>query len=339
MTDVTQGAEQSASAAVVANAMQGGDQQESQTQQTQQTQQTNGQTIATGAETAETEVKAYWPADWREKIAEHASAGDKKAYEKELRRLQNMENPYSVYGSFRSMENTWASKGFIKLPPKEGAKPEEIAEFHKSLGVPEKPEEYLNDLKLENGVVFGEADKPGLEWFANAAHKRGVPKEAFAGLASEYLALQERQAAELDERDETFRIEAERALKEEYGPAFKRKTNAIASVFDIAPGGIDIKNESSLYARLMGGRMADGKMIGNDPDMVRFLVALAMDRNPAASVIEDGDAGGRSITDEITAIEKRMREDRAGYFKDERAQARYRELLEARDKIQTRSRG
>ena len=88
----------------------------------------------------------------------------------------------------------------------------------------------------------------------------------------------------------------------------------------------------------MGVRMADGSIIGNDPDMVRFLVALALDKNPVASVVEDGDQTGKSVDTEIASIEKRMREDRSAYFKDEKTQARYRELIGARDKIQARKR-
>lgn len=282
------------------------------------------------------EPQAYWPADWREKIAEHSSAGDKKAYEKELRRLQSMESPHSVYGSFRGLENTWASRNFIKLPPKENAAEADIKEFHKALGVPEEPAGYLKDLKLDNGLVLGDADKPIAEAFAAVAHKAGVPPAGYNAALNWYLQTQEQQAAELDTRDEQYRIEATRALKDEFGPSYARKTNAIASLFDVAAGGADIKNEKALYSRLMGGRMADGSLIGNDPDMVKFFVALAMDRNPAASVVEDGDQTGSSINDEIAKIEQIMRTDRPRYNKE--FAPRYAQLLEARSKIQARQR-
>ena len=343
MTDVTQG-EQDASSANAAAAENAAAQEQRAPQQNgaangggngQQASNGNG-TLATGAETAEAEVKSYWPADWREKIAEHASAGDKKAYEKELRRLQNMENPYSVYGSFRTLENTWASRNFIKMPPKENARPEEVAEFHKSLGVPETPEGYFENIKLENGAVLGDADKPIAEDFAKALHPAGATPAVVSKALNWYLARQEQQAADLDQADETYRIESERALKEEYGPAFKRKTNAIASLFDIAPGGVDINNERALYSRLMGGRTADGKVIGNDPDMVRFLVALAMDRNPSATVVDEAGASGKTVDGEISEIENIMRTDRRRY--DKEFAGRYAELLTVREKIRARAR-
>jgi hypothetical protein len=303
--------------------------------------QTNGAsgTVAAGAteQQQQNQQKPYWPEDWREKIAEHVGAGDKKAVEKELRRLQNLDSPLAVYGSFRNMENTWASKQFIKLPGKD-AKPEELAEYNKAMGVPEKPEDYFKSVKLENGAVIGDADKPMVDSFAQAAHKAGLPPAAVNTALNWYFGQQEAQAAALDDADDKFKGDAQRALKDEWGGAFKRRTNAVATLFDIAPGGPDVKNPNSLYARLLGGRTADGRVIGDDPDIVRWLSSLAHERNPAATVVEDGDMSGKSVENEIAAIEKTMRENRTAYNKDTNMQARYKELLGARDKIRAKAR-
>ena len=303
-------------------------------------------TIATGAdaetedkakeEAAEKAVKPYWPENWREKLAEHISAGDQKAYKRELKRLERITDPSGVYGNFRELEAKFTSGGLVKVPGKD-AKPEDIAEFHKALGVPEKPEEYFKHVKLENGAVIGEADKPLVDAFAAEMHKVGAPPAVMNAALNWHYKQQEDAAAQLDESDDSFRRESEKALKDDLGSAFKRKTNAIGSLFATAPGGTDVKNEGSLYARLMGGRMADGKIIGNDPDMVRFLVGLVSEVNPAATVVEDGNQSGLTVDAEIAAIEKRMKDDRRAYFKDEKAQARYRELIDARSKIQARN--
>ena len=304
--------------------------------------QTNGaadKAVAAGGDKTQQQeqVKPYWPEDWRQKAAEHAGAGDAKAVKRELKRLEGITDPAGLYGMYRELESKFTSGGLVKVPGKD-AKPEDIAAFHKALGVPEKSEDYFKDIKLANGAVVGEADKPLADDFAAAVHKAGAPPQVVNAALNWYFGNQEKQAATLDESDDKFRRESELALKEELGPAFRRKTNAIASLFELAPGGADVKNEKSLYARLMAGRTADGAVIGNDPDMVRFLVALAMDRNPSASVVEDGDQTGKSIETEIATIEKRMKDDRHAYFKDEKAQARYRELITARDKIQSRQR-
>jgi len=299
------------------------------------------QTLATGADSEaedkakDEKAKPYWPENWREKLAEQIAAGDKKAYARELKRLERIADPAGVYGMYREVEGKLTSGGLIKKPGKD-AKPEEVKEYQKALGWTEKPEEMLTEIKLENGAVLGEADKPVLGGFLQAVHGATTAQEFVNKATNWYFSGLEEQAAAMDEADDEFRREAERALKDEYGPAFKRKTNGIASLFAIAPGGTDIKNEGSLYARLMGGRTADGKMIGNDPDMVRFLVGLAQEVNPAATVVEDGNQSGMSIDAEIKAIEQRMRDDRQKYFKDEAAQARYRELITAREKIRAR---
>jgi hypothetical protein len=281
--------------------------------------------------------KGYWPEDWRQKTAERLAGGDKKAYERELRRLERIADPSGLYGMYRELEGKFTGGGLIKVPGKD-ASPEEIAAYHKALGVPEKPEDYMKTVKLDNGAVIGDADKPIVDGFALAMHKSGAHPAAVNAALNWYYAQQEERAAAQDEADDKFRREAEAALKEEFGPAFRRNTNSISSLFVQAPGGADADNEQSLFSRLMAGRMADGKIVGNDPDMVRFLVSLSREINPAATVVEDGDQSGKSVTEEISSIEKRMRDDRPGYFKDEAMQARYRELLDARERIRVRAR-
>ena len=275
-------------------------------------------------------------AELRQLIAEHYAAGDKKVLAAELRRLERIKDIKSLWGMYREAEGKLTSGGLIKKPGKD-AKPEEIAEFNKAMGVPEKPEDYFKDIKLENGAVIGEADKPIVDIFATAMHKAGATPAVMNAMLNTYYAHQESQAAAMDEADDEFRRESERALKDEYGASFKRMTNAIGPLFSTAPGGADVKNDGSLYARLMGGRTADGRIIGNDPDIVRWLVSLAQDVNPAATVVEDGNQSGVTIDAEIKQIEQRMKDDRRGYFKDEAAQARYRELITARDKIRARA--
>lgn len=302
-----------------------------------------GKTIATGAD-SETDDKAKeeakpakseWPADWREKWAEHASAGDKKAYKKELARLQRITDPAGVYGMYRELEGRFTGGGLVKVPGKD-AKPEDVKAFHTALGVPEKPEGYMEHIKLESGAVIGEADKPMLTSFTEALHKAGAPPATVNAVVNWYYQRQEQMAAEIDEADEDFRRESEKTLKDELGPAFRRQTNAVGTLFASAPGGADTANPKSLYSRLVNGRTADGKLIGNDPEVMRWLISVVSDVNPAATVVEDGRQGGKSLDDEIAGIEKIMRENRREY--DQKHATRYGELLAAREKIQARQR-
>jgi len=281
--------------------------------------------------------KAYWPDDWRQKIAEHYGAGNPKAVEKELRRLESINDPTGLFSHMRGMENTWATKNFVKLPGKD-AKPEDMAEFNKALGVPEKPEGYMESLKFDDGLVLGDEDKPMVENFSAVAHEVGMTPGQMQTAVGWYLKQQQEQAYQLDEFDNQQQAEARKALQEEFGPAYKRMVNNVSAVFQNAPGGADVKNPESVYARILGGRTADGKIIGNDPDVVRWLIAMSQEINPAASVVDDGDLSGQSVENKISEIETLMQTDRRAYFKDEKKQAEYRKLLGARDKIRAKAR-
>ena len=310
-----------------------------------------GKTIATGADAeaddkankeAETDaakaaVRAEQIKGFREALAKHASAGDKKAFDKELKRLERLgiERPEQVYGLYRELDNKLNGGGLVKIPGKD-AKPEELSAFAKALGWTEKPDEMLGQIKLENGAVLGDADKPALTSFAVAVHGATTATDFMNKATNWYFKQQEDNAAALDEADDTFKRESVAALKEEFGPTFKRSINAIGAVFATAPGGVDVDNTKSLFARLMGGRTADGKIIGDDPDINRFFINLAREINPAATLVEDGRQGGKTLDAEIAEIEKIMKTDRREY--NQKHAGRYAELLAAREKIQSRQR-
>src|SRR3990167_5354807 len=171
--------------------------------------------LAAGGEDQQQQEKPYWPDDWREKAAQHIAAGDEKAYRRELKRLERIADPAGMYGMYREAETKLTSVGLIKVPGKD-AKPEEVAEFHKALGVPEKPEDYFKNIKLENGAVIGEADKPIADAFAAAVHKSGATPQVVNAALNWYFKGQEDAAAKLDESDENFKTTSLKDLKEEY---------------------------------------------------------------------------------------------------------------------------
>ena len=280
---------------------------------------------------ADNEAGDYWPADWRETTAAAVAGDDGKARAKAMKQLERYADPARLYAKARELEARLSQSGSVRLPGG-NATADEIAAFHRAIGVPEKPADYLDRLELDNGAVLGAADRPLAESFAAALHPAGATPAVMNAALNWYFRNEEAGAAELDAADESFRVESERALKEEFGPALARHTAGIAALFAQAPGGSDIDDPGSLFARLMGGRLADGKIVGNDPDMVRFLVGLARDLYPAATVTEPGNPAGQSIDAEIAEIREKMRSDRRGYFSDDALQARYRELIAMRER-------
>lgn len=290
-------------------------------------------TIASGGAEAEAKEpekeKPYWPEDWREKVAERVAGGDKKVYERELKRLQRVVDPSGIYGNYRELDNRLNGGGLVKVPSKD-AKPEEIAEYHKAIGVPEKPEDYFQQIKLDNGAVIGEADKPIVDMFASTMHKAGATPAVMNAMLNTYYAHLEKQAADLDQQDDDYHRASVNELKNDWGSRYERLTNNISTLFRFHPRG------KEGFQEMFGGRV-DGKRFGDHPEIIRMFAALAQDVNPAGAVAEDGNQSGLSIDAELGAIRKRMREDRRGYDKDVAMQNRFRELITAQQKIQARA--
>lgn len=293
--------------------------------------------IAAGGEPTQQQEpdKPYWPDDWREKMAQHAAAGDDKKYQQRLQQLQRYVDPMAVGAKAFELEAKLGAGGLTKIPGKDATE-EELKEFHKALGVPEDPKAYVENLALPDGVQLGNHDKELAGDFAASMHSAGLTQAQMNTAMSWYFKNEEARAAHIDTLDDQNRRSAEQALKEEWGASFKRNTNAIPSLFTNAAGGQDMNNENSLFNRLLGGRMADGTIIGDDPDMTRWLVSMAKEINPVSTVIDDAAGSGKGIDDEIAEIESLMRTDRRAYDKDPRKQSRYLELLEARSKHRAR---
>lgn len=253
----------------------------------------------------------------RERLAQHASAGDKKAYDKELKRLERLgiEKPEQIYGLYRELDNKLNGGGLIKVPGKD-AKPEDVAEFHKAIGVPEKVEDLIGAIKLENGAVIGEADKPVLDAFAAQMHKAGATPAVMSAAVQAYYDLQAQSEADKADADDEALRQGIAALKEELGGNFRRETAAIKNLFDTAPGGADDKNPASLYSRVMTARTQDGKLLGNDLDFLKMMMAWRQDIRPFATVTEDGAGSAKTAEARLQEIRDLRKSDPRRYRSD-----------------------
>jgi hypothetical protein len=282
------------------------------------------------------EPKSFWNEEWRKKIAEHAAAGDEKAFKREMKRLERISDPAAIYGMYRELEAKFDKGGLLRVPG-EGASEEEVKAFHKAIGVPEDAKEYVENLSLPDGVQLGDRDKELAGDFATDMHEAGLTQSQMDKAMSWYFKNEEARAAHVDQLDDQNRDETMRALKEEFGPALQRNVNAISTLFAYAPGGGDMQNENALFNRLLSGRMADGTIIGDDVDMNKFLISLAKEVNPVATVVDNADATGKTIDEELKEISNLRRTDRQAYNKDVKLQERERELIAAQQKQQARS--
>lgn len=253
--------------------------------------------------------------DWRIKLA----GGD----EKELKRLSRFASEADVWKAYRELEKK-KSSGELKTPFPEKGTAEEIALWRKENGIPEAPDKY--DLTFENGLVIGEEDKPIIDKFVSAMHeKNATPEQVKAALSTYYAALAEQKQAQA-EADVSFKDTSLEELREEWGGDFKKNVNAVAGLLESAP--------DSVKEIFDAARTADGKIVGNHPDVVRWLAQMAFEINPAATVMPGSiNNPSSAIADEIASIEKMIANRDDSYWKDPKKQQRYQELLSAREKI------
>lgn len=283
-----------------------------------------GQDTLAGADTlAGGEDKVVAP-DWREDWRDLMAGGD----EKERKRLDRFRSPVDVYKSNRELEKKLSS-GEVKAKLAGDATPEQIAAWRKDNGIPEKPDGYLE--KLPSGLVIGDDDKPMLEGYLAEVHGANASPEVVAKTLDWYYRQQEVAAAAQSDADKAFKQSAEDALRAEWGAEYRGNVNSIMSFLDAAPPTDD---GSPLKGLLMGARLSDGTLLGNNPTALKWLASLAQEANPAGFIAPGAGTSQLSVVeDELNGIRKVMRENRHIYDKDERMQERFRVLLSAQEKL------
>jgi hypothetical protein len=271
---------------------------------------------------AEQPSKAEWPEDWRERLA-----GNDETLLKHLKRYSSPANyakaGYEAQQKIRS--------GEVKKPLAADAKPEEVAAWRKENGLPETVEDMLKAVQPPQGMVFGEADKPVLESFAKVAHERNWSPSQMNDAVAWYAAEQERILSHRVEQDKAFQAQAQDELREEWGSAYRSEINGVKNF-------LDSNAPAEVREALLSGRGPDGNLLGNNPHVLKWLSSMSRELNPAASVVPVGTQNaGKSINDEISEIEGLMSNDPDKYWRDEKKQERYAQLVTAREKMNARA--
>jgi len=266
-------------------------------------------------------IPADWPADWRAKVA-----GDNKAALKTLDRFASPADMYKALEAARAK----ISSGEVKKALPDNPTDKELADWRKDNGVPEKPEEYK--IEPPKGFVFGDADKPLLDTFTAHAHKANWSPKQLNEAVAWYVDQQETIRARQEESDSTFQQQAGDALRQEWGNDFRANINSVKNLLSGAPQGFT--------DRLFGGRMADGKKIGDDPEALKFLAGLAREINPAATLVPASGNPMRGIADRMAEIQKMMGDRTSDYWRGPRSshlQQEFRDLVTAEEKMKAKA--
>ena len=264
-----------------------------------------------------------WPDDWRQRLA-----GEDKTL---LKQLERMTDPSQLYKSYRELQAKLTSGNLKAPPPAADAPAEELATWRKENGIPDAADGYIEKLALPKGMVLGDADKPIVASFASRAHQLNMPPDQFNGMVSQYYEMLDAQHQQTQEADQQFKITAQDALNKEWGADYRANINGVANLLAQAPDGV--------ADRLFAGRTADGKRVGDDPDVLRWLAGLAREINPMGSLMPAG------TTNAIAAGESRIKEiedmmkgenARRDYWGKPEVQEEYGNLLAARERMQAR---
>lgn len=269
---------------------------------------------AGGGDTGADKGTPDWAPDWRLKMA----GGD----EKLAKSLDRFASPKDVHTSWKALQQRLSSGELRSVLPKD-AKPEDVAKWRTENGIPEKPDAY----EMPEGLVVGDADKPGISKFLESMHgAHATPAQVKAGIKT-YYEIKEDAIAQMAEADLSHKTEVEDTLRAEWGAEYRGNINGINAFLEMAPAGIKDK--------LLSARMGDGRAVANDPAFMGWLAQVAREVNPVGTVVPAGGDQMGAIATEISKIEGLMGNRQSEYWKGpgaEKMQARYRELVTARDR-------
>ena len=279
-------------------------------------------TSATAATTATTTEQAPLPLkDWATLRTEIAH-GD----EKVLKRLERYSSPKDVAEALIAAQNKIAEGGAKGALPKDST-PEQLAEWRKDNGIPDKPEGYA--FKLSDGLVVGDVDKSIVDGFLKTAHDLNMPPAQVERTLDWFFKTQEKQLADLHANDNVLKEKCVEDLRQEWGSEYKLNLGIVDGLLNQAPSGVK--------EALFGGRLADGTPLGNNPDVLRWLASVGRELNPTSTVTgSTGVAAAQAIEGELANLTKMMGDHKSEYWKGpeaEKNQSRYRELVDVQSKI------
>jgi len=219
------------------------------------------------------------------------------------------------------------SSGELKPTLRQNATPQEVAQWRKDNGIPEKPELYK--INLPAGREMPKDDDPFVKAFLKNAHESNFSQAQVDAAINAFYAEVDRNEQALKEHEAKLERETEDKLRQEWQGDYRVNKAMAEALLARAPGGF--------RDRFMQGFLADGTPIRASVEAWKWLVQMEREINPASTVVpgQGGDLG-KTIGDELTGLKKMMADPNSEYWKGPKAaanQERYRQLLVAQEKI------
>lgn len=224
--------------------------------------------------------------DWR-----HGLPDDLK---KIAERFSSPDDAIRAIGDFRKRE------GQVRVPNKD-ASAEEVAAFHKAVGVPETADLYEFPALPEGQALTDEIKTSRTEW-GERFHKLNIPKDTAKALSAMVNEDAIKQVAAQAEADKTFATEQEDALRAEWkGDDFeKNKTLANRAFAQIAGvAGLDLDSLTAMETK-------DGRLLMDNASMLRLFSVIGREMSEGSLGPAISDSERETIDEQITDIRAKV---------------------------------
>ncbi len=282
---------------------------------------------------AESAPGASFPDTWRQDLA----AGDKGF----LKTLDRFDSPAALAKAYKEL-TTKLSSGELRAVkgPGDNATPEQVAAWRNAHGLPENAEAYVSGLKLADGMLAGEANRPLLASFAEAALAGNWSGEQYSQAVRWYFAMQDRLSAERQRVDGEFKQASARDLMREWGHDYDVNRSTVAQF-------CDRHFARDLKLDLLNARLPNGTMLANHPGFNKAILEVARIVDPRGALLPNASGAGLSnVESRIAEIETKYM--RAAHGSDQwktywtgesgaRMQQEYRGLVAAREQSRSRA--
>lgn len=190
----------------------------------------------------------------------------------------------------------------VRVPGK-NATPEEIATYHKAIGIPEKPEDYeFSD--LPEGLELTEEIKASRAEWAKHFQTLGIPKAAAKEISR--LANEEslRELKAVKDADEAFVKQQEAALRSEWkGEEYDRnKTLANRAFTELASRtGLKLEDLTQIETK-------DGRFLMDRAEIVRMFAAIGREMSEGSVGPSLTDSEKDTVDDQIRGVRQQVAE-------------------------------
>ena len=259
------------------------------------------------------------PDGWREELATKDGTLDE-ARLNHLKRVGGI--PALIDNYFAAQDKIRSGEIEAAKAPDEHSTADEWTAYREEQGIPSAAEGY--EVNLDEGLVLGDEDKEILDRVFPVAHEGNLSSELVSKLTNAMLEGQQEQYHKQQIQQEAWKKEADTQVRSAWKGDYEVNKNMLTQTI---LGSIPESRREAFG----GATMADGRMVFNDPEMLIAMADWARTMNPSATVVPNTANPMQAITNEIAELEARMG-DRE-WFKDGTAQARYQQLITARQNL------